>query len=168
MSLRISPCLLWLPVPPMATTLRSHVLRRFEIYLAASTALFLIVVISMFLSGIDVIYTGALAFAGMLSLQVAIQWADRERQRRLRAKAIHDIREMLQDRILNQLTSIKVWISMTSDAEPMQGLFDDVDSSIDEVADMVADLSEEQLDTWQLRYANSEAHHFSEATMAQA
>jgi hypothetical protein len=124
--------------------------------------------ISMFLSDIAMMYTGSFAFAGMLSLQVAIQWADRERQRRLRAKAIHDIREMLQDRILNQLTSIKVWISMTSDAGPMQGLFDDVDTSIDEVADMVADLSEEQLDTWQLRYANSDAHHFSERSMARA
>ena len=145
---------------------RSHLLRRFEIYLATGTAIFLIVVVSMFLSGVSLVYTGPVAFVGMLSLQITIQWADRERQRRLRAKAIHDIREMLQDRILNQLTSIKVWIAMTSQPDALNGLFEDVDASIDEVAGMVSDLSEEQLDTWQLRYANSDAHRFSETAMA--
>ena len=146
--------------------LRSHVLRRFELYLAAATTLLVGAVVGMVLEDVAAVRTGAVAVVGTLSLQVAIHWADRERQRRLRAKAIHDIREMLQDRVLNQLASIKVWLSMTSDSSALRDLFDDVDTSIDEVATMVSDLSEEQLDTWQLHYANSEAHLFSEATTA--
>ncbi len=146
--------------------MRSHLLRRFEIYLALSTVVLLVVVMLMILNDVPALYSGPVTVIGMLSLQVAIQWADRQRQRRLRAKAIHDIREMLQDRVLNQLTSIKVWIAMTSEAEALNGMFDDVDASIDEVAAMVTDLSEEQLDTWQLRYANSDAHHFSETALA--
>lgn len=145
---------------------RSHLLRRFELYLAGTTTVFLLVVVAMILNHAPAIYTGPVAFIGMLSLQIAIQWADRERQRRLRARAIHDIREMLQDRILNQLTSIKVWIAMTFGAGPLVGMFEDVDASIDEVANMVAELSEEQLDTWRLHYANSDAHQFAEQATA--
>ncbi len=145
----------------------SHVLRRFELYLSAATLVLFVLIATMVLQDARPLFTGGLACVSLLSLQIAIQWADRERQRRLRLKAIHDIREMLTDRVLNPLATIKVWVSMTSDSPQLAGSVADLDASIDEVAEMVKTLSEEQLDTWQLRYANSDAHHFTpEAAMA--
>ncbi|WP_420456222.1 hypothetical protein [Rubrivirga sp.] len=141
--------------------LASHFVRRFELYLATATAALFTVIAWMVLAGVRPLYTGGTAWASLLALQIAIQWVDRERQRRLRAKAIHEIREMLTDRVLNQLSTLKVWAAMTSDSGQLAGIVSEVDATIDEVTEMVTGLSEEQLDTWQLRYANSDAHHFT-------
>lgn len=138
-----------------------HVLLRFELYLAGTTLVLFGAVTALVLVGAPPMVTGGLACASLLTLQIAIQSVDRERQRRLRAKAIHDIREMLQDRVLNQLAAIKMCATSTAGDHDLAHIVDDVDRSIDEVAEMVAGLSEEQLDTWQLRYANSDAHRFS-------
>ncbi|WP_412069433.1 hypothetical protein [Rubrivirga sp. IMCC43871] len=138
-----------------------HVLLRFELYLAGATLVLFGAVTALVLVGAPPMLTGGLACASLLTLQIAIQSVDRERQRRLRAKAIHDIREMLQDRVLNQLAAIKMCALSTAGDPRLTAIVDDVDRTIDEVAEMVSGLSEEQLNTWQLRYANSDAHRFT-------
>ena len=144
------------------STFASHLLRRFEIYLAGTTIVLFAIVAAMILADAEPLTVGAVSWISLLLLQIAIQSVDRERQGRLRAMAIHDIREMLTDRVLNPLATVKVWAAMTSDSTELSGMVADVDASIDEVAAMVTSLSEEQLDTWQLRYAHSDAHRFSE------
>lgn len=141
----------------------THLLRRFELYLAGTTVVLFGIVAAMILADLPPLYVGAVSWISLLGLQIAIQSVDRERQRRLRAMAIHDIREMLTDRVLNPLSTIKVWAAMTTDTGELAGMVADVDESIDEVATMVTSLSEEQLDTWQLRYAHSDAHRFAGA-----
>jgi hypothetical protein len=147
------------------TGIVSHLLRRFELYLAGTTVVLFVVVAAMILADHPPLYVGAVSWISLLVLQIAIQTVDRERQRRLRAMAIHDIREMLTDRVLNPLATIKVWAAMTTDSTELTGIVADVDASIDEVAAMVTSLSEEQLDTWQLRYAHSDAHRFQSDAM---
>ena len=141
-------------------TFASHLLRRFELYLGGTTIVLFAVVAAMILADAEPLTVGAVSWISLLALQITIQVVDRERQRRLRAMAIHDIREMLTDRVLNPLAPVKVWAAMTSDSSELAGMVADVDASIDEVAAMVTSLSEEQLDTWQLRSAHSDAHRF--------
>lgn len=143
----------------MRERLLSHILRRFEFYLAGGTIALTVLIGGLVALERSTASTALIGFAGLFGLQVAIYWADRERQRRLRAKAIHDIREMLTDQVLNRLATLKVWAASTETAE-LVDLVEDVDASIDEVAEMVTGLSQEQLDTWQLRYAHSDAHAF--------
>jgi len=141
--------------------LPSHIVRRFELYLAGATVVLFSIVATMILRDVQPLYVVAFSWMSLLGLQIGIHGVDRERQRRLRALAIHDIREMLTDRVLNQLSTIKVWAAMTSGSSELHGVMADVDASIDEVTAMVTSLSEEQLDTWQLRYAISDAHRFT-------
>ncbi|MEM0964502.1 MAG: hypothetical protein AAGK21_18395, partial [Bacteroidota bacterium] len=70
----------------------------------------------------------------------------------------------LQDKVINQLTAIKVWAMMSSEAGELSEIFEEMDETIDEVAVMIQSLSEEQLNTWHLRYANSDAHLWNEDT----
>ena len=142
---------------------RSHILRRFELYLAAVTALSFTAVAAMAMGRAATYLTLGVAFALLLALQIAIQWADRERQRRLRARAIHDIREMLQDRLVNQITALRVWATMSAPSSALSEVFESVDESIEEVIALIDGLSEEQLDTWQLRYAQSDIHRYRPA-----
>lgn len=88
----------------------------------------------------------------------AIQWADRERQRRLRARAIAEIREMLTDQVLNQIAAVKMWMAEAPDPEALSLILEETDASLDRVAEMISGLSEAQLDTWRLAYANVADH----------
>ena len=138
--------------------LRAHLLKRFEIYVALMALAFL------GLCG-TLIYVGADASASILSTVVgiapilaAIQWADRERQRRLRAQAIGEIREMLTDQVLNQLAAVRMWMAEDLNTESLALILTETDESIDRVTELINGLSEEQLDTWRLTYANVADH----------
>ena len=65
---------------------------------------------------------------------------------------------MLRDQVLNQLSAMKMWVNETPDPEIAEALFAEVDEGIDVVASMIDRLTEEQLNTWKLTYANAAAH----------
>ncbi len=98
------------------------------------------------------------AVVGMGAIQTAVQWADRAREKSLRARAIFDIREMLRDQVLNQLAAMKMWVSENPDPEMVEILFAEVDEAIDDLASLIDRLTEEQLNTWKLTYANAADH----------
>ena len=98
------------------------------------------------------------AVVGMGAIQAAVQWADRAREKSLRAHAIFEIREMLRDQVLNQLAAMKMWVSENPDPAMVEVLFAEVDEAIDELASLIDRLTEEQLNTWKLTYANAADH----------
>ncbi len=95
---------------------------------------------------------------GMGAITSSIQWADRERQKQLRAQAIHEILEMLRDQVLNQLAAMKMWVAENPEPEVIALFCVEIDEAIDGVADLINGLSEEQLNTWKLTYANASVH----------
>ncbi len=95
---------------------------------------------------------------GMGTIQAAVQWADRAREKSLRERAIFEIREMLRDQVLNQLAAMKMCVSENPDPGMIEILFSEVDGAIDEIAGLVDRLTEEQLNTWKLTYANAADH----------
>jgi hypothetical protein len=138
--------------------IRAHLLKRFELYVLLLTVAFTgVAVVLVWFEARAAVAVGATAL-GMGTIQWAIGWADRERQRRLRARAIAEIREMLADQVLNQLAAVKMWMAEAPDPETMDLVLREADESVDRVADMIAGLSEEQLDTWRLTYANVADH----------
>ena len=137
---------------------RAHVLKRFELYVAGMALAFMAAAIALIRSdapaGVAVLAT----VLGMTPIWASIQWADRERQRQLRARAIAEIREMLTDRVLNQLAAARMWMAEDPDPETLATILAETDAAIDQVSDMITGLSEEQLHTWRLTYANVADH----------
>ncbi len=138
--------------------IRAHVLKRFELYIACMTLVFVAVIVALVWTDASTAFSIAATALGMGGILSAIQWADRERQRRLRARAIVEIREMLADQVLNQLSAVKMWVAETPDPAALDLILRETDDTIDRVADMITGLSEEQLDTWRLTYANVADH----------
>ena len=132
-----------------------HVLKRFEIYLALGGAAFVAVVYWLFEVAMDTGLIVAVTVVGMATIQGAIQWADRERSARLRQRQIHEIREMLRDQVLNQLSAVKVWLAEPPDPDSVEILFEELNDSVDGIATLIDQLSESQLNTWKLTYANA-------------
>lgn len=86
---------------------------------------------------------------------MSIQWAIRERERRLRAQAVAEIREMLRDRVLNQLAVVRIRTAGDPQCTDLQeDALDDVDHALGHIKRMVDELSESQLDTWRMTYVN--------------
>ena len=137
---------------------RVHLLKRFELYVALMAVAFVIGAVLLVLSGASASVAVLCSVVGLAPILAAIQWADRERQRRLRGQAIGEIREMLTDQVLNQLAAVRMWMAEDPDPESLALILSETDASIDRVAEMVKGLSEEQLDTWRLTYANVADH----------
>lgn len=138
--------------------LRRHLLCYLEAYALVWATLFLAVAAWMVVADVSAAVAMLAAVVGMGGISGAIQRANRARERTLRARAIHEIREMLRDQVLNQLSAMKMWVGETPDPDVVDDLFAEVDAGIDTVAVMIDRLTEEQLDTWKLTYANA-AHH---------
>ena len=137
---------------------RAHVLKRFEIYVALMALAFVAVSVGLIRSGAPAGLAVLATVAGLTPIFASIQWADRQRQRRLRARAIAEIREMLTDQVLNQLAAVRMWMAEDADPDTMAMVLNETDDSLDRVSDLITGLSEEQLDTWRLTYANMPDH----------
>ena len=94
----------------------------------------------------------------MGAIQLSIQWAVRERERRLRSQAVVEIREMLRDRVLNQLAVVRVRAAVDGRATGLGTALDDINDAVDDIHRLIDDLSESELDTWRLTYANAADH----------
>ncbi len=141
-----------------ASPVTRHLVRRVEIYVVVLTAGFVTMAGVMSLRDVPVavaIFATAIAIGLIHGL---IAWANSRRERSLRSQVIVEVREMLRDQVLNQLAAMKMWVSERPDPETIRLLFADVDESIDEVAALIDRLTEEQLDTWRLTYANASVH----------
>ena len=137
---------------------RTHVLRRFELYVAGMAVAFVAGCVALVQARAPAGAAILATVVGMAPILAAIQWADRERQRRLRAQAIAEIREMLSDQVLNQLAAVRIWMTENPDPDTLALILSETDASISRVTDMINGLSEEQLDTWRLSYANVADH----------
>ena len=130
-----------------------HVVRYFEVYLLLFVLAVMAVVAVVVESGASPWAVVAATACAMAAVQLAIQWADRRRQRVLRARAVAEIREMLRDKVLNGLATMEMWA--TEDSLSCEQRTAELRASIEEVAEMINGLSEEQLNTWKLIYASS-------------
>lgn len=138
--------------------IRTHLLRRIEIYVLGLTLAFVSVAAAMVWVDVPAAAAFLATVVGMGVIQGAIQWADRAREKTLRQQAIFEIREMLRDQVLNQLAAMKMWVAENPDPETVDLLFTEVDEAIDELARLIDRLTEEQLNTWKLTYANAADH----------
>lgn len=75
----------------------------------------------------------------------------RSRQRRVRAQAIHEIREMLADVVKNQLAVIGMWLPEDKKEYGMH--IEGIQESIGRIEDLVDSMSEEALASWKDQYA---------------
>lgn len=141
-----------------ASTFARHLIRRVEIYVVAMTAAFVAMAGAMSLQDVPVAVAISSTAIALGLIHGLIAWANIQRERTLRSQVIVEVREMLRDQVLNQLAAMKMWVSEKPDPETMRLLFADVDESIDEVAALIDRLTEEQLDTWRLTYANASVH----------
>ncbi|MDT7855844.1 hypothetical protein RQM47_04240 [Rubrivirga sp. S365] len=101
-------------------------------------------------AGVDVWQIAAVTALGVSVVHGVLFWVVRRRQRLVRARSVHEIREMLADQVKNQLAVMRMWLP-----EGEQAAVDAINESIDEVAEMVDGLSEERLRAWQSTYANT-------------
>ncbi len=138
--------------------IRTHLLKRVELYVLGLTLAFVSVAAAMVWVDVPAAAAVLATVIGMGLIQGAIQWADRAREKTLRRKAIFEIREMLRDQVLNQLAAMKMWVAENPDPETVAVLFNEVDEAIDDLARLIDRLSEEQLNTWKLTYANASDH----------
>ena len=143
---------------PSLASVSTHVVRRVEFYVVALTAAFVAMAGTMSLRDVPVAVAILATAIAIGLIQGLIAWANSRRERALRSQVIVDVREMLRDQVLNQLSAMKMWVSEKPDPETIRLLFADVDESIDEVAALIDRLTEEQLDTWRLTYANASVH----------
>lgn len=142
----------------LSPALRGHLLRRIELYVVVLAVVFVGGVGVLILTDAPAMLAVPLTALGMGAITSSIQWADRERQKQLRAQAIHEILEMLRDQVLNQLAAMKMWVAENPEPEVIALFCVEIDEAIDGVADLINGLSEEQLNTWKLTYANASVH----------
>ncbi len=108
--------------------------------------------------GVGVWQIAAVTALGVSVLHGVIFWVVRRRQRRIRERSIHDIREMLFDQVKNQLAVMRMWVPEGADRSEFDAHFQGIDESIEEIDRMMNELSEEKLRAWKLTYANAAEH----------
>ena len=127
-----------------------------ELWLSAAGLLVVWVVAALLgPTGVSVWQVAAVTALAVSVLHGTIFWVVRRRQRLIRAKSVHDIREMLTDQVKNQLAVIRMWVP---EGEEGAALFEGISESIAEIDEMVDGLSEEKLKAWKASYRNAAEH----------
>ncbi|WP_412061541.1 hypothetical protein [Rubrivirga sp. IMCC45206] len=116
--------------------------------------------------GIGVWQIAAVTALGVSVLHGAIFWVVRRRQRRIRSKSVHDIREMLLDQVKNQLAVMQMWIPEGTERKAYEDQFDGINEAIAEIDQMMDGLTEEKLKAWKSTYRNAAAHVRFDPSMA--
>jgi hypothetical protein len=109
-------------------------------------------------TGTEVWKIAAVTALGVSVLHGAIFWVVRRRQRFIRAKSVHDIREMLTDQVKNELAVMRMWVPDGAERAAFEAHFQGIGHAIDEVDRMVDGLSEENLRAWKSTYRNAAEH----------
>lgn len=149
-----------LPGDPLAHSILMRVfLDNLELYLTVAGLLVVwATAAALGTTGFDGWTVAAITALAVSVLHGAIFWVVRRRQRMIRAAMVHDIREMLADQVLNQLSVMKMWMPDGDEKAAFEYHFAEISDSIDSVATMVDELSEERVRMWQKTYANASEH----------
>ncbi len=91
----------------------------------------------------------AMIAIGVSVIDGLIFFAVRHNQRKSRASAIKEVATMMNDRITNYLTVIRNYSGSRERDKREQA-----EAAIEEVTSIVANLSEESIQNWKVRYAN--------------
>jgi hypothetical protein len=100
---------------------------------------------------VDIWKVAALTALAISMLHGLIFWMVRRRQRHVRQQAIAEIKEMLADVVKNQLSVMGLWLQI-SDNDGLKAELTGITDSIDNITNMVNDLSEESLRSWKVKY----------------
>ena len=109
-------------------------------------------------SGVGVWQIAAVTALGVSVLHGIVFWVVRRRQRMIRSKSVHDIREMLLDQVKNQLAVMRMWMPEGEERAAFEAQFDGISESIDHIDEMVDGLTEETLKAWKSTYSNAAEH----------
>ncbi|BAH38091.1 MAG TPA: hypothetical protein DGD08_06585 [Gemmatimonas aurantiaca] len=131
-----------------------HFVDNIELWLSAAGVAVILLIPRLGLASQDS-YWAVMAVTALIVgvLHGGIFWLIRRRQRRLRATAIREIRQMLTDRVNNQLNVIIMHVSANESAESCETV-EGVQAAVDDVTDLLDTLSEESLRGWQAHYAD--------------
>lgn len=136
-----------------------HFVNNIELYLSAAGLLVVWGAAAVLAPlGIGVWQIAAVTALGVSVLHGTIFWVVRRRQRVIRSKSIHDIREMLLDQVKNQLSVMRMWVPEGAERDVYEAQFDGIDEAIDEIDQMMDGLSEEKLQAWKSTYSNASEH----------
>lgn len=87
-----------------------------------------------------------------------IFWLVRRRQRTVRNEAIHEIREMVADRVKNQLAVMQMYLPASSENDELALAIGGVREGVAEITAAIDTLSNESLTSWKARYATAIAN----------
>lgn len=128
-------------------------LNNIELWLSGA-GLFVVWIASVIVApgGAEVWKVAAITALAVSVIHGVIFWVVRRRQRRVRQEAIADIREMLGDRVKNQLAVVQMALK-SNDADPeVQMQLEMVGESVDNIAELIDNLSEDSLKSWKVHY----------------
>ena len=138
--------------------MRKHFIDNIELYLSAAGVLVVWLSSALIRPTTGDVWAVAAITALVVSvLHGGIFWVVRRRQRLIREGSIHEIREMLRDRVLNQLAVAKMWLP-DEGRDEYEVHFAGIEEAIDEIDKQVDGLSEEALRAWKLDYKNAELY----------
>jgi hypothetical protein len=131
-------------------TLMYHALSNIELLLSAAGLVVIFLVPTLLQPNPEDVWAVAAVTAVVVGvLHGVIFWLIRRRQRQVRAAAVAEIREMLQDVIKNQLAIISLNAQLSG---AQQRHMQRIDSSVKSIEDALTHISEESLSQWKIRY----------------
>lgn len=131
----------------------ARLLRHIELWLSAAGVLVVWVAAALIAPDAGSVWkVAALAALAVSLLHGIIFWIVRRRQQRVREHAITEIREMMADRVKNQLAVIGMYAPLTQEREAFEMALGGINASITEIAAVVDSLSSESLVDWKQHY----------------
>jgi hypothetical protein len=121
-----------------------------ELWLSAAGILVTFAIPLLFPNSFEFWQVAAFSAVGVATLHGVIFWLVRRRQRVVRARAIAEIRAMMQDVVKNQMAIFSL-VADTSAAEDAELLGE----SMDTISHLIDTLGEESLVTWKGRYESA-------------
>ena len=127
-------------------------LRHLELWLTAVGLLVVWVVALLVPQSIEVWKAATFVALVVSMLHGVLFWVVRRRQRAVRLRTIDELREMMADRVKNQLAVIAMYLPMTQDREMLEMTLGGIHESIDEITRAVDSLNDESLSSWKTHY----------------
>lgn len=134
-------------------------LNNIELWLSSAGVVVVYLASSLFApEGADVWRIAAGTALAVSVIHGVIFWVVRKRPRAMRERAIAEIREMLADRVKNQLAVIAMSLPMTQDREAYAFAVEGIGASVDSISSMVGSLSQKSLKSWKRHYREAVAN----------
>lgn len=134
-------------------TSRNAFIDNIELWLSGAGLLVILGAPSLFASAPGSFWRiAAITAIGVGLLHGVIFWVIRRRQRIIREKSIHEIREMLGDVVKNKLAIIDMYLSGNNGQAIVETQLDGIRETIDQISFHVDTLSEESIEDWKTKY----------------